>query len=64
MQRNQLAAIPSDEERLVLATRRYVGEGFDDARLDVSRTRPSQWPYLISILWDRTCPPSRQRIEM
>jgi len=29
-----LAAIPSDEERLILATGRYVGEGFDDARLD------------------------------
>ena len=30
----QLAAIPPDEERLVLATGRYIGEGFDDARLD------------------------------
>jgi superfamily II DNA or RNA helicase len=30
----QLAAIPEDEERLVLATGRYAGEGFDDARLD------------------------------
>jgi superfamily II DNA or RNA helicase len=30
----QLAAIPSNEERLVLATGRYIGEGFDDARLD------------------------------
>jgi superfamily II DNA or RNA helicase len=30
----QLAAIPTDEERLVLATGRYIGEGFDDARLD------------------------------
>jgi len=30
----QLAAIPDGEERLVLATGRYVGEGFDDARLD------------------------------
>ena len=32
--RAQLAAIPADEERLVLATGRYIGEGFDDARLD------------------------------
>jgi superfamily II DNA or RNA helicase len=32
--KEQLAAIPLDEERLVLATGRYVGEGFDDARLD------------------------------
>ncbi|MDO8501470.1 MAG: DEAD/DEAH box helicase family protein [Gemmatimonadaceae bacterium] len=30
----QLADIPPDEERLVLATGRYLGEGFDDARLD------------------------------
>jgi len=30
----QLAAIPADEERLLLATGRYIGEGFDDARLD------------------------------
>jgi superfamily II DNA or RNA helicase len=30
----QFAAIPGDEERLVLATGRYIGEGFDDARLD------------------------------
>jgi superfamily II DNA or RNA helicase len=32
--REQLAAIPPDEERLLLATGRYIGEGFDDARLD------------------------------
>jgi superfamily II DNA or RNA helicase len=29
-----LASIPDDEERLVLATGRFIGEGFDDARLD------------------------------
>ncbi len=32
--RAQLSAIPANEERLVLATGRYIGEGFDDARLD------------------------------
>ena len=32
--KRQLAAIPDAEERVVLATGRYVGEGFDDARLD------------------------------
>ncbi len=31
---DRLAAIPDNEERLVLATGRYIGEGFDDARLD------------------------------
>jgi len=30
----KLAAIPDGEERLLLATGRYIGEGFDDARLD------------------------------
>jgi superfamily II DNA or RNA helicase len=30
----QLASIPVGEERLLLATGRYIGEGFDDARLD------------------------------
>lgn len=29
-----LASIPDNEERLILATGRYIGEGFDDARLD------------------------------
>lgn len=29
-----LTKIPEDEERLLLATGRYIGEGFDDARLD------------------------------
>ncbi len=32
--RAQLDAIPLNEERLLLATGRYIGEGFDDARLD------------------------------
>jgi superfamily II DNA or RNA helicase len=32
--KKQLAEIPSDQERLILATGRYIGEGFDDARLD------------------------------
>lgn len=31
---SQLTAIPLDEERVVLATGRFVGEGFDDVRLD------------------------------
>jgi len=30
----QLAAIPDADERVILATGRYIGEGFDDARLD------------------------------
>ncbi|MFZ5768518.1 MAG: DEAD/DEAH box helicase family protein [Bacillota bacterium] len=30
----QLAAVPDGEERVLIATGRYIGEGFDDARLD------------------------------
>lgn len=30
----RLASIPKNEERILLATGRYIGEGFDDARLD------------------------------
>jgi superfamily II DNA or RNA helicase len=32
--RAQLDAVPAHEERVILATGRYAGEGFDDARLD------------------------------
>jgi len=31
---DQLASIPSAAERVVIAIGRYIGEGFDDARLD------------------------------
>ncbi|HJP53316.1 MAG TPA: hypothetical protein QF556_01175 [Rhodospirillales bacterium] len=30
----RLASIPEDQERILVATGRYLGEGFDDARLD------------------------------
>jgi len=32
--KEQRSSIPDSEERLLLATGRYIGEGFDDARLD------------------------------
>jgi hypothetical protein len=39
-----LATIPPDEERVVLSTGKYVGEGFDDARLDtLMLTLPVSW---------------------
>lgn len=41
---DQLAAIPDNEERLLIATGRYLGEGFDDARLDsLFLTLPISW---------------------
>jgi hypothetical protein len=40
----QLVAIPESDERVVLATGGYLGEGFDDARLDtLFLTLPVSW---------------------
>jgi len=40
----ELAAVPEHEERVLLATGRYIGEGFDDARLDtLFLTLPVSW---------------------
>jgi len=41
---DRLRAIPDGEERVLLATGRYIGEGFDDARLDtLFLTLPVSW---------------------
>lgn len=42
--RAQMAGVPTAEERVILATGRYIGEGFDDGRLDtLFLTLPVSW---------------------
>lgn len=46
---HQLAAIPPNEPRVVLATGKFVGEGFDDSRLDtLFLTLPISWKGTIA----------------
>ena len=45
----QLAAVPEDESRVILATGKFVGEGFDDPRLDtLFLTMPVSWRGIIA----------------
>jgi len=40
----QITAVPANEPRVIIATGRYLGEGFDDARLDtLFLTLPISW---------------------
>ena len=44
----RLKGIPKDEERLIIATGRYLGEGFDDPRLDtLFLSMPVSWRGII-----------------
>jgi superfamily II DNA or RNA helicase/very-short-patch-repair endonuclease len=45
----ELAAAPEDESRVVIATGKFVGEGFDDPRLDtLFLTMPVSWRGIIA----------------
>lgn len=42
--RTQIATIPDDQERVVIATGKLIGEGFDDTRLDtLFLVHPISW---------------------
>lgn len=44
MRLNKLEKLSDDQERLVIATGKYIGEGFDNARLDTMfLTIPISW---------------------
>jgi superfamily II DNA or RNA helicase len=45
----KMANIPDDEERVIMSTGKYLGEGFDDARLDtLFLTLPVSWRGIIA----------------
>jgi len=45
----QLAAVPESESRVVIATGKFIGEGFDDSRLDtLFLTMPVSWRGIIA----------------
>jgi superfamily II DNA or RNA helicase len=49
-----LATIPDQDERVLVATGRYLGEGFDDARLDtLFLTMPISWRGVLAQYADR-----------
>jgi hypothetical protein len=49
----RLAAIPQAEERVIVATGRYLGEGFDDSRLESAGSGPHgcETPHWVSGNW-------------
>lgn len=47
--RNKLESIPENEERIIISTGKYIGEGFDDKRLDtLFLTMPVSWHGILA----------------
>jgi very-short-patch-repair endonuclease len=57
----QLAAVPENESRVVIATGKFVGEGFDDSRLDDGKREVRVHDYadldipMLSRMFDKRC---------
>jgi hypothetical protein len=58
---DRLAAIPDQDERVIVATGRYLGEGFGDRRLDtLFLTMPIAWRGTLAQYADRLHDPKRE----
>jgi hypothetical protein len=56
-----LATIPAGKERILVATGRYLGKGFDDARLDtLFLTMPISWQGILAQICRPAAPLARR----
>ena len=63
---NRLKTIPPEESRVLVSTGKYIGEGFDDPRLDtLFLTLPISWQGTLScLLYTSPSPRDRQKSRM
>ena len=56
----QIKTVPDSKERVIIATGRYIGEGFDDARLYILfLAMPISWRGTLQQILKGTAPASR-----